>query len=310
MQRPIDPNAAETSYRKHISSRPLRAEPAAKSPRRRRTPPGPYHRGRTRSGGDRWAAVPADTNEETRFVSAAARSPPRRHRVPLVRTVPPIPAAAGRVRESRYTQGSLRPTGLSNAECVQSPTAVPWAVARLRTRAIRSDGSGPPPDRSETRHPRVARTASASTRALPPAEDAGGGWRIRARLAPASRAQRCGASPEKFARICAVTSAGFADPHPRDPSDRREDGDHRAVGGGGQPAEPSYGPGNHLQFTQPLLGTSIEDVLLGRHDCAPHEVTLRDISVSGLEFRHPTEEFRFHSQAQVRSACARSQRVR
>lgn len=45
MRRSVDPNAAETSYRKHISSQPPRAEPAPKPPAtRRRTPPGPRHR--------------------------------------------------------------------------------------------------------------------------------------------------------------------------------------------------------------------------------------------------------------------------
>ena len=166
MRRPVDPNAAETSYRNHISSQPPRAEPAPKPPAtRRRTPPAPRRRDRARSGGDRQALAPADTNEETRFRSAAARSPPRRHRIPLVRTVPLTPAATGPMRDSRYTQGSPRPTGLSNVERVQSRAAVPRAVARLRARVTRSDGSGPP----------------------------------------------------------------------RDPAFRREDGDHRAVGGGGSP---------------------------------------------------------------------------
>ena len=141
MRRSVDPNAAETSYRNHISSRPPRAEPAPKPPRPR-TPPGPDHRGRAPSGGDRQAGAPADTNEETWFMSAAARSPPRRQHIPLVRTVPLTPPATGQMRDSRYTQGSPRPTGLSNVACVQFRAAVPRAVVRLRARVTRSDGSG------------------------------------------------------------------------------------------------------------------------------------------------------------------------
>lgn len=79
MRHSVDPNAAGTSYRKHISSQSPRAGPAPKPPA------GPHYVDRARSRDDRRAAAPADTNDETRCRSSVARSPPCRHRVPLVR---------------------------------------------------------------------------------------------------------------------------------------------------------------------------------------------------------------------------------